>query len=558
MARRSSFLDAINAFNQAYDTTTRVAKDYELARAANEKPVESTDLTPEQGAQLEAAANAGQQIGVQYKPDGTFDKYTVNPAVDNAGNEVAGPTQNVAPVTSTTFGGKTSFGKLDANQVDTARRTAQAGILEKYGDLEGGARIRQSLKSQDREDQRFAREQKSWEKQDRQDALEQEYLEGRKKLMSDTPLARAESQYQGEVQAYQSNLAKYQAAASAPGMEARDLAELGPPPQPPRKPVATPGQMLESYAALVDHDAKYGKLSTEGFMAFGKRLQEVQDEGYTKALRLASSGASLDDVAKAFNASGSQKFDPKAVVSDKVVAGPNGVPTRMIAFKGEDGNVHTINTTAELDSLGKAEQIFTRFYQEKGDKRADAHLRLAQAGEGRAAETFKEAAPVRQAQAAEAEIRLEIANTDESTPEGKAQIDRLQSKLAAIKTGIRGVNGLMHDPADVTKAKVLVKQGIYANEAEALDALTNKPDATFKEYLKESLKVNPSADGATKVAEGLMRGHGWERTDRGTWKRINHEADSGSVATPKTKEDFDKLAKGTQYKAPDGTIRIKG
>lgn len=50
--RRSSVLDAIDAFNAAYDATTRVAKDIELSKVANAKFEESHGYTQDQGDQL--------------------------------------------------------------------------------------------------------------------------------------------------------------------------------------------------------------------------------------------------------------------------------------------------------------------------------------------------------------------------------------------------------------------------------------------------------------------------------------------------------------------------
>jgi hypothetical protein len=146
-------------------------------------------------------------------------------------------------------------------------------------------------------------------------------------------------------------------------------------PQAPKPVRPTAGQMMEDYANLIQHDAKFGKVSTEGLMKIGELIKQIEGEGYTKAMRLAQSGAPIAAVMKEFNANGKSQAKPEDVVSDKMVPGADGVPARVITFK--DGT--TINALSELNAMGQAQSVYEQFYKARTDKRAgDAQKRLDQ------------------------------------------------------------------------------------------------------------------------------------------------------------------------------------
>jgi hypothetical protein len=316
--------------------------------------------------------------------------------------------------------------------------------------------------------------------------------------------------------------------------------------------------MVGQYADLIAHDAKFGKVNTEGLMSFGKQLQAIKDEGYERALNVAKSGGSLEAIATAFSASGKEKFDPKQVLSDQVVKGPNGIPTRMIKFRGADGSVQTIDTTSELTGLGKGQQVLSEFYQAEQNRRGNAAEGRANAAEGRAATVFKDGASTRQAAKSEADLRVELANLDDSSPEGKARSAAIQDKLIALRTGTRGALA-GNDPADVIKAKKLVAQGIYNNEGEAIDAITVKPDKMFQEFQKAALKDSGSPDKANDLAESMMERNGWQKGRSGTWRRIGSSGESAGPAKGSVVNGFEFLGgnpndKKNWRQAPGGKV----
>lgn len=410
--RRNSIMDAIQAFNSAYDTTSKVGRDIELSRIAQAKPEEMQGFTTQDAEQLRAAADSGQyDIGTKTNEDGTFAGYTVTPKAD--------PTQTgtIAMQGVTDFMGKRTAGSMSEDQQDRARQMAMAGVLEKY-DPQEGMRLRREVKSQDREDQRWDRQTQQWEREDKKLAEEDEYQKGRKELFSNTRFGQNQGRYQQEMEQYQQSLTQYEADKAAGK-------QVGAAPVMPSRPEYSVGDALADRAALIDHDAKAGKLDARAFGEFTDLLNKVQGEGYEKALRLAQSGAPVQEVVKAFNATGQSKFDPASVVSDKVIRGKDGVETRVIQYKDAQGNVRTINALAELDALGKAGEVFTRHFQVKQDKRADEQLQISKNADGRAANR-----DAREQRDSDAKTAAALALFKEQNPNATA------AQLEAAKNGI--------------------------------------------------------------------------------------------------------------------------
>jgi hypothetical protein len=142
MARKSNMQDFLDNFNAVYGTTRKVKQDMELAGIANAKPEQSQGYTAEHGAQLEAAANAGADIGVKYKDDGTFDTYTVTFKQSDSQTGAPAQPQTIAMQGVTDFLGKRSVGSMSEAQVNSAKLAASAGVLEKHGDTLSGLRLR--------------------------------------------------------------------------------------------------------------------------------------------------------------------------------------------------------------------------------------------------------------------------------------------------------------------------------------------------------------------------------------------------------------------------------
>lgn len=450
--------------------------------------------------------------------------------------------------TEYSFLGKTSATPLDDAGQATARTQAMAGVMEKFGDTEGAMRYRQQAQQgiltgmqidQGKEQFGWARDNQAAITKSR--AREESFQTEREKIMANSPYARVEAANQAAQADYQKRLAEYNQARSAPGMEARDI---GPAPVAPTSSNVTPGQEIEHYARLFSNELGAGKVSAESAIKFHQMVSQVKNEGYGQALTLANSGAPIEKVAESFNKNGSVKFDPASVISDKMVKNADGLPSRVIQFKGADGSVHTIDALAELNAIGAADKVYARFYQNKSDTRADsqlvisqAQLGISQAAGNRAQQVFDVEMPVHEANAAIAKLKKQLAETED--PKEQAQ---LSEKIAALASGRRGL-GAQHDAADIQKAKALVAQKIYPNEGEALDAIVSKPDKLYQSYKDSAMKMTGSADSAIESAKKMMADDGWEKSSGGTWKR----AGSASAVIPQAAIDL--LKKDPKTKA---------
>ena len=370
-----SFSRAFLAGMQAREARDRRKEEEEkkaaLAEISAAKAEESVGYTADDGAALEAAAKSGQYIiGTKTNEDGTFAGYTVTPKAD--------PTQTgtIAMQGVTDFMGKRTAGTMSEDQVDRARQIAMAGVITKY-DPQEGMRMRREVRAQERDDQRWDRQTKQWEREDKKLAEEDEYQRGYKDLYANTRYSQNQARHQQEMAKYQQNLAQYEADKAAGK-------QVGAAPVMPSAPEYSVGDRLADRATLLDYKARAGKVDPREFGEFTDLLDKVQGEGYERAMRLAQSGAPIQEVAKAFNATGQTKFDPASVVSDKVVKGKDGVETRVIQYKDAQGNVRTINTVAELDALGKASDVYTRFYQGETNRRGNEQLQLSKNADARA------------------------------------------------------------------------------------------------------------------------------------------------------------------------------
>lgn len=350
--RGNSVLDAIQAFNSAYDTVSRVGQDFEMARVGAEKPEETTGFTEAQGEQLRAAADSGQyDIGYDQEKQA----YTVTP-------KAGGETGTIGQQQRTQFLGKTYDKPLSEGEIDRARMMAMSGIHAKYGNPEKAMQLKQMARQGELADMQLnsARQ-------------EEEYKAGIKDWMANSRYGQVQQANMTAEQEHQAAVADYEAKIKA----GADPKTLGLPPQAPQKQTYGIGDSLADSASFLAYEAKFGKFDPQKWTGLAEKMQKVQDEGYERALRAAESGAPLDKIAKEFNRSGEVKFDPKDVVSDRVgktnIRGQQ-IDTRLITLK--DGR--TINVAAELAAIGGTKEILSTHFQIKEDQRSGARLGLAQ------------------------------------------------------------------------------------------------------------------------------------------------------------------------------------
>lgn len=423
----------------------------------------------------------------------------------------------------TEFLGKRTPGSLDDGQVNRARMMAMAGVVSQT-DPVAGQRMIQQQDQADREQKRFG-----WEeiKNTREQALakrDDEYQTERQRIFNDGYYGQHQKEYADNLVKYKDDLAKYEAAGGAQsGMAA---------PVQPQRSQYTPMMSMADTAALVANDAKYGKIDTEKFQQITKTMENLKKEGYISALNKAQAGADIKTVADDFNKNGVMRFNPDDVVGDKMVPNKNGFPERIITLK--DGQ--TINVMAELSAHDATKQHIDQYYKaldekrsDNADKRGDKASSRAESSNNREQVEFNSKESNRKLNKLDADLRIELGNVDESTPEGKARSEQIQAKLLAIKTGARGI-GAGHDPADIVKARNLVADGYYETQAQALDAVISKPDKMFQEFQNSALKnAYGNAEQANQSALKMMENNGWMRTEKGTWKRSG----TGAGANPK-------------------------
>ena len=519
--RRNGVADFMDGFNQGYKAVGQVVQDYQLRKIGDAEAETSDGFTSEQGDQLRAAGESG-QYDIGY--DDAKKAYTVTPKSDPS------MTGEIAQQGVTDFLGKRTAGTMNADQQDRARTMAMAGVIGK-SDPMGAMRLRREAKTEERDDARWDRTQKDWGRQDAQQADKDEYEKSRRALFADTRFGQQQNQYAEATKQYQSALNKYEADKAA----GKSPDELGTAPVAPRRPEYSIGDSLADRAALVDHDAKYGKLDTRSFGEFSDMLNKVQSEGYERALRLAQSGAGAAEIAKAFNASGKVQLDPAAIVSDKMVKGKDGVETRVLQFKDQNGDIRTINAVAELDAMGKAGEVFSRFYQAEGNRRGNEQLQLSRNADSRAGANQGEA------QAARAEAKTEKRDKADSAVAlfKDKHPNASDAEINAVRTGIMKAvpetDGNAPSQVKLARAALEARVPGVTDMASALNwAKTNNDksrDAVRADMYGKALAANmgnaEAAKTATESAMEYLRKA--SESDSGTGKATPGRSASGKV-----------------------------
>lgn len=455
----------------------------------------------------------------------------------------AGPDVKVG----TKFLGKTYDTPLTDDGINNARIAATAGVIMK-SDPVRAQQMLQAIQQGNRDTARFDREQTIWGQQDQDRQKVQDYEKGRADAFANTYYGRQTADYAQQLQKWSADKKAYDAAVAAGQTPA------GPAPVQPQRPAYTIGQSLADEAALLANDAKHGKLDTGAFAKFSERSRQIEDEGYSKALRIAQNGGSLDAVAQAFNASGAQKFDPASVVSDRQAKNAQGVPSREITYRTPDGQTHTINTLAELDALGQAQDTFSRFFKGREDQRADKSLGIQQAHLGIAG---------RQADASIAHLNAQTEELTQKTADRKDLSDVRDELTTAIDAGDAAAEKKARDKlmaytlsgkgtqnmSDLERrANFLLASGAAKTMAEAAQLAHEKVQSSPKDdFIKLTTGAMPLSGDQLESAMKIMHGDDWKAKVGG-----QAGAAAGGIPAPAQREV------GKTYQTPQGPMVWRG
>lgn len=485
--KRSRVSEFMQGFEDGYDTIGKVIEDVEMSKIAKAAPEASEGFTADQGAQLEAAAKSG-QYDIGY--DEAAKAYTVTPKAD--------PSQvgRIAQQGVTDFLGNRTAGTMNEGQVDRARTMAQAGVIGRR-DPNEAMKLRQSVKAGEREDQRWDRQTKEWERTDQDRAREEQYRTDRERLLQESPIA----QYRAVTQKYEGDMAAYNEALKS----GKTPDEIGPPPEKPNVQRPGPLQTMAGYAKLIEHDYKYGKLNTDGLINFQEKMGNIEKENYVKALQAAQAGGSPEQVAKAFNAAGMQ-IDPKNVTITKTKQA-NGPDLVTLNYKDEKGQAASIPVMAELEAYGQAKQVYDRFYNSEQNRRGNEQLQLSKNADARAgaaaARTANESAQEKKDKQAKADAAEALFR--ERNPNATA------AELEAVRRGILEAvpTADKNAPAEVKLAQAYRRAGLAKDDAEALRMATqsksDSPEKTRAEIYGKALAANfGNAEAAKKATEEAM------------------------------------------------------
>jgi hypothetical protein len=509
--RRSSVQDFLTNFNMAYRLGSQIAQNREINRIMKAEPEQMRGFTTDQADQLRAAAESGQyDIGIKTKEDGTFDSYTITPKADPSQTGTMG----MRGVTD--FLGQRVAGQMTEDQVMGARQRALAGVLMRSDPIQG-MRMMREVKTQERDDQRWNRQTKQWEREDRDLAREEEYRIERDRILQETPAA----QYSAAMAKYEQDQATYDAALKA----GRSPEEIGPPPVRPDVQRPGPLQILAGHARLIQHDYKYGKLNTDGLISFMEKYSRVEQENYARALQVAQSGGTPEQVANAFNAAGMQ-IDPRNVTISRTKQA-NGPDQVTLNYVDGNGRTTSINVLAELTALGEAKQVYDLFFAGESNRRDNERLQLDRNADARAERADDRAAAedARTREEAKAREDAAVALYRERNP------NATPAELEAVRRGVMDAIPKVDDkaPSEVRLAQAYVEAGLYPDMRTALEVATTKKPQSAKEDYRELMRpqngIAPMEKDIAPIME-VMHGPNWR-------EKIRTQA-GGSRAAPGT------------------------
>lgn len=174
--RRNSALDFIQSFNAAFDTVNKVGQNLETAKVANATPEFEGGFTEDQGKEITAAAESGQNH-IGYDQDAKA--YAITPKL---GENDMGPAvpKMIAQQGTTKFLGNETPGVMSKDQIRAARQIALADVITKY-DPEAGMKMQDRIEDRAAraEDRTFKRKEqerttKAWAREDGIEALDKQ------------------------------------------------------------------------------------------------------------------------------------------------------------------------------------------------------------------------------------------------------------------------------------------------------------------------------------------------------------------------------------------------
>lgn len=526
MARRSNQVnDFLKAFNSTMSTMDAVAQDFELGKIANEKPVESQGYTAEQGDQLSKAAESGAQVGINYKPDGTFDSYSVAP-------QGSGPASTVATQGVTDFMGNRTAGTMSESQVNNARTRAMAGVLSRTDPIKGNGLMRDVIRGE-REDTRAAREDKLYAEQDAEKASAKQ-LDGEVGTWFESRLANPDgSKREATVDDH----------LAASQLRASKLMASGK--------VDAAGKVISEYNAQ-----SLVKIQLDGAQrteALGKTASALAagDLGAVKDFynRFIPDGAHVTDV---------QKGPKGEIIINRTSADGRPMPPTTMADTGQ--LLSALNSFKDpLALYNWSQNEFKNNLTLKADARADrADIRAGNADARAASSAAQGNSDRRQTNTdKQAAAAAGVALYKEQHPKATA------AEIEAVRTGIVSavpkVDGSA--PAEVKLAQTALSAGIpgVTDMASALQWARNKSETSPSElhtsFVTTGIKNMESPKDAVTKADETMASMGYTKQG-GRWANTPTAAAPGASAAPGPREAGGKVTVG-QARYPEGT-RLQG
>jgi hypothetical protein len=496
MGWASGFESGSRVVGDILDTYDKSKQRNELEQIAKATPESYQGFTPEQGEALRKAAESG--ADVQF--DDATKAYVVTPGA--MGADEAGP---VAPVQRIAQQGVTDFlgsrtAAMNDTQIANARQRAMAGVVMK-SDPVTGQRMMRDVTQGERDDKRFGWEEDRMRRETAKEADAQKYIDGLKDLHKSSEFSKNQAADAQAAEKYRTDLAAHQAR-----VQAGD--HTGVAPTAPSPSTYTVGQSLADGLTLAQYNMANGKGDPDKLISLAKARQAMEQEGYTKALKLAQGGATIDQIAAEFNRSGSDRFDPKAVVSDKIVDKGQGIKTRVITFKDAQGKVQSIDAMAELDALGAADKLIANMFEGKRiDLAQNADRRDAQRTSASVAHTVAQTGILNQTLEEKKELAELKKTYGEALDSGDAKaIDSASKKLHAYsRTGKAGEAA----SAFAQKVDLIMQANPGMALSKATDIALQKAQTSPKDdYMR---LMTPSSTGTPRpedVEPAMARMHG--------------------------------------------------
>ncbi|CAN7346981.1 hypothetical protein LJR074_001985 [Acidovorax sp. LjRoot74] len=511
MARRSGVQEFLNNFNAAFNATRQVGQAFETAGVMREKPVESQGFTPEQGAEISAAAESGQNhIGY----DDASKAYVVTPKL---ADDQMGPAEPkaIAQQGVTDFMGKRTAGAMSEEQVNSARFKAMAGVMSKY-DPVAGMRMQREAKQGERDDQRFGWEQSRNEREiklaSEQDADKAfgkqldtkvgEWFKGRLKNPDGTERAASVDDH-----------------LAASQFRAAQLTEAGK--------LDQAGQVLKEYSAQ-----SMVKIQLDG-------AAREQALGKTSAALAAGDLGAVKDFYNQFIPDGARVTDVKRGGNGQIVIQRETLDGRpMPETVMKDMGQLAAGLAAFKDPMAVyqwSQNEFKNTLALRADARADQSLALqgASVAAGRDERALARGEADKKASAA-------VALFKETNPGATA------AQLEAVRTGVLSATpeAGKNAPSEVKLAQAMVSAGLAPDMKAGLEmAITRKsqsPSEMHKDFVAAGMKNARGSDGAAravKAADDVMSNMGYRKSGNG-WSAAGAGGGTPAASAPPAAVDM--------------------